>query len=95
MDADDRNRRYDEVRRCLAEADRAFVLAGGVDDEHERLRLIDEAEKWLIRAERRLARLADRPAALAHPHVLEGEGRSFGDVRPAHRSLLWRRTPKA
>lgn len=95
MAPEDRDRRYDEIRRMLAEADRAFALASAVDDEQERLRLIDEAETWLVRAERRLARLTDRPAAVAHPHLLEGEARSFGDDRPAHRSLLWRRTPKA
>jgi hypothetical protein len=94
MEPEDRNRRYDEVRRCLSEADRAFALAGGVDDEHERLRLIDEAEKWLVRAERRLARLADRPMAVAHPQILQSEERSFRDLR-SHRSLVWRRTPKA
>jgi hypothetical protein len=94
MESEDRNRRYDEVRRCLTEADRAFALAGAVEDEHERLRLIDEAEKWLLRAERRLARLADRPMAVAHPHILQREDRSFHDAR-AQRTLVWRRTPKA
>lgn len=95
MNPEDRDRRYDEVRRLLAEADRAFTLASAVDDEHERLRLIDEAEKWLVRAERRLSRLTDRPAALSHPQRLETESRSFRDVRPAYRSLIWRRTPRA
>lgn len=95
METKDRNRRYDEVRRCLAEADQAFARAGATDDGPERLQLIEEAEVWLIRAERRLARLADRPPAVAHPQMLEGEHRSFGPGRGASRNLVWRRTPKA
>jgi len=95
MDAEGRNRRYDQVRRCLAEAERAFARAGAVEDERERQRLIEEAEGWLIRAERRLARLTDRPLALSRPDRLEGERRSFDDLRSAHSSLVWRRQPKA
>jgi hypothetical protein len=92
MEPKDRDRRYDEVRRCLAQADAAFARASAVSDERERLRLIDEAEIWLTRAERRLARLVDRPASLVLPHVLQGEDRSFGGGRPSHRSLVWRRS---
>jgi hypothetical protein len=95
MEPKQRDRRYDEVRRCLAEADQAFARASAMEDGPERLQLIDEAEIWLIRAERRLARLADRPAAVAHPQLLEGENRSFGPGRAASRRLVWRRTPKA
>lgn len=95
MTSRDRDPRYDEVRFCLAEADRAFAGAGATDDERERLRLIEVAETWLVRAERRLARLTDRPATVAGPAALSAEQRSFGDARPAHRSLVWRRQPKA
>lgn len=87
--------RYDEVRRCLAEADRAFARAGATDDEYERLQLIEEAETWLVRAERRLARLTDRPGGVIDPGVVGGEDRSFGDQRSSHRSLVWRRQPKS
>jgi len=93
MSEKDRNRRYDEIKRCLAEADSAFARAGAVADDQERLRLIDEAEAWLVRAERRLARLTDRTVPLAGPDVVAGESRSFGDHRPPHRSLVWRRSP--
>jgi hypothetical protein len=95
MEPKPRDHRYDEVRRCLAEADQAFARASATEDDSERLRLIEEAEVWLIRAERRLAKLADRPAAVAHPHLLEGEDRSFGPGRGSSRNLVWRRTPKA
>lgn len=94
MSSDVRDPRYDEVRRCLAEADRAFSRAGATDDERERLDLIEEAETWLVRAERRLARLTDRPPSTTNPGAIRGEHRSFGDLRPAHRSLVWRRQPK-
>lgn len=87
-------RRYEKVKRCLAEADRAWTAAGAADDPEERIRLIDEAEAWLLRAERDLTRLADRPAAVAHPERLQGEARSFEAPRPAARSLVWRRTAK-
>jgi hypothetical protein len=95
MSEKDRDRRFDEIKRCLAEADRAFSRAGAASDEEERLRLMDEAEGWLVRAEARLARIIDRPISTDHPGVVAGEGRSFGDHRPAHRSLVWRRTPRA
>ncbi|MFC3070903.1 hypothetical protein [Phenylobacterium soli] len=93
--SDPRDPRFDEVRRCLAEADRAFARAGAVTDEDERTRLIEEAEAWLIRAERRLTRLVDKPMSLAHPDVVSGEHRSFSDTRKSSRSLVWRRQPKA
>jgi hypothetical protein len=89
------DRRYDEVRRCLSEADQAFARAGATEDEGERQRLIDEAETWLMRAERRLARLTDRPVNFARPHTVAREARSFEDAPPAHSTLIWRRTPKA
>lgn len=89
----DHDRRFDEIKRCLAEADRAFARAGAVSDEHERLRLIDEAETWLLRAERRLARITDRPISAFRPDVVPSESRSFGDHRPRHRNLVWRRSP--
>ena len=94
MEPKDRDRRYDQVRHCLAEADAAFARAGAVTDERERRHLIEEAEVWLSRAERRLTKLIDRPASVAHPQMLTGEDRSFGGGRPGHRSLVWRRTPK-
>jgi hypothetical protein len=93
MSEKDGDRRYNEIKRCLARADSAFARAGAVADDQERLRLIDEAEAWLVRAERRLARLTERATPLAHPDVVAGESRSFGDQRPSHRSLVWRRGP--
>lgn len=95
METEDRDRRYDEIKRCLVEADRAFARAGAVTDEHERLALIDEAEVWLVRAERRLARITDRQFRLPQPQAVAREARSFGDRRAPHDSLVWRRTPKA
>lgn len=94
MNKEDRDRRFDEIKRCLAEADSAFARASAVTDADERLRLIDEAESWLVRAERRLAKLTDRPVSLARPDVVASESRSFGDHRPPHRSLVWRRSPR-
>ena len=95
MDPKDRDRRYDEVRRCLSEADRAFARAGAAGDDRERLHLIEEAESWLVRAERRLARLTDRPISLARPGVVASESRSFGGGRPDAASMVWRKLPKA
>jgi hypothetical protein len=95
MEPKDRDRRYDEVRRCLAEADAAFARASVQEDPHERARMIDEAELWLVRAERRLGRLMDRPPPQAQPEVLQREDRSFGPGRAASRSLVWRRMPRA
>ncbi|MDB5494667.1 MAG: hypothetical protein JWP86_2004 [Phenylobacterium sp.] len=92
METEDRDRRYDDVKRCLAEADRAFARAGAVTDERERVALIDEAEVWLIRAERRLARITDRQVPHTRPQAIASEARSFGDT--PHDSLVWRRTPK-
>jgi hypothetical protein len=83
------------VRRCLAEADAAFARAGAQGDERERIRMIEEAEVWLNRAERRLSRLVDRPPSHQHPQFLQHEDRSFGAQRPPARSLVWRRTPRA
>jgi hypothetical protein len=95
MDPKDRDKAYEEVRRCLAEADAAFARAGAHHDERERVRMIEEAEVWLSRAERRLARLVDRPPSHAHPQLLQREDRSFESRRPSARSLVWRRTPRA
>jgi hypothetical protein len=94
MESENRDRRFDEIKHCLLEADRAFARAGAVTDERERMRLIDEAETWLIRAERRLARLTDRPFPAPRPQAVPRESRSFGDQREGHASLVWRRTPK-
>jgi len=94
MGEEDRNRRFDEIKRCLAEADSALARAGAVSDHDERLRLIDEAETWLVRAERRLARLTDRPISLARSDVVARESRSFGDHRAPHRNLIWRRSSR-
>jgi hypothetical protein len=93
MSEKDHDRRFDEIKRCLAKADSAFARAGAVADDQERLRLIDEAEAWLVRAERRLARLTDRAVPAVRPDVISGESRSFGDHRPPHRNLVWRRSP--
>lgn len=95
METEDRDRRYDEIKRCLVEADRAFARAGAVTDERERIALIDEAEAWLVRAERRLARISDRQLPHPRPQAIADESRSFGDDRALHDSLIWRRTPKA
>lgn len=95
METEDRDRRYDEIKRCLAKADHAFARAGAVTDERERLALIDEAELWLIRAERRLARITNRQLPHLQPQAVASEARSFGDRRAPHDSLIWRRTPKA
>jgi hypothetical protein len=95
METEDRDRRYDEIKRCLLEADRAFAHAGAVTDERERIALIDEAELWLIRAERRLARITDRQVPHPRRQAIADESRSFGDDRTPHDSLIWRRTPKA
>ena len=95
MPPKDRDHRYDDVRRCLGEADRAFARASGAADEAERLQLIEEAEAWLVRAERRLERLTERPASLARPNVVAGESRSFRGRRDDAASLVWRKPPKA
>jgi hypothetical protein len=95
MSEDDRDPRFDEIKRCLAEADGAFARAASARDEQEHLRLIEEAEAWLIRAERRLARITDRPLSVVRPDVVASESRTFGDHRRTHRNLVWRRTPRA
>ncbi|MDB5475504.1 MAG: hypothetical protein JWP49_1015 [Phenylobacterium sp.] len=95
MPPEEPNRRFDEIKRCLAEADRAFARAGAVTDERERLALIEEAETWLVRAERRLARLTDRQTPPVRPERAPTENRSFGDARPEGRGLVWRRRPHA
>jgi hypothetical protein len=95
MPARNRNRNYDEIKRCLAEADRAFARAGVVDDEHERMTLIEEAETWLVLAEGALARIVDRQAPTARPHSVPVEDRSFGDAARAEHGLVWRRRPHA
>jgi len=94
MNKEDRDRQFEEIKRCLAKADSAFARAGAVDDEDERVRLVDEAESWLARAERTLAKLTDRPISLTRPDVVAGESRTFGHHRPSHSSLVWRRGPR-
>lgn len=94
MDSTDRDRGFDEVRRCLVEADRAFARAGAADDARERLQLIEDAEAWLVRAERRLARLTDRPISLTRPNVVASEARSFGEAPQGASNLVWRKGRK-
>lgn len=95
MPPNDRNRNFDEIKRYLAEADQAFARAGAAADEGERLMLIEEAETWLVLAERRLAGLVDRQASPDHPQQSLIESRSFGGERRADRGLVWRRRPHA
>src|SRR6185503_15968629 len=51
--------RFVDIKHCLAQAEEAFVRAGRCDDPAERARLMDEAEAWLVHAERAFARLND------------------------------------
>lgn len=95
MGSPDRDRRYDDVKHCLAEADLAFARAGAVHDERERASLIEEAETWLVRAERRLARLTDRPISVARPQVAASEPRSFRAAPTPSGNSVWRKTPEA
>ena len=95
MGQDDRNRSFAEIKRCLAEADRAFALAGEMSDERERVALIEEAETWLVLAERRLAHITDRHAEHWQSSSPPAEDRSFGPADRPARGLLWRRPPHA
>lgn len=95
MGPPERDQRYDEIKRCLAEADRAFIRAGAAEDERERIALIDEAETWLMRAERRLARITDRQVPLQPSDAIPRESRSFGGDHSPRFAALWRRIPKA
>jgi len=95
MGPPERDRRYDDIKRCLAEADRAFARAGTVEDEGERRALIDEAESWLVRAERRLARITDRQSLAPPAPAAPRESRSFSQAAGARRAAIWRRLPKA
>jgi hypothetical protein len=95
MGQPDRDRRYDEIKRCLAQADAAFARAGLAEDEGERLALIDEAESWLVRAERRLARITDRQTLPRPSQAAPRESRSFSDEVGARREMIWRGLPKA
>ena len=81
MRPDEIQGRYDEIKRCLAQADSAFARAGMVEDEGERLRLIEEAEHWLVRAERRLASLTGGAPGGIRPPSVAPENRSFGAAR--------------
>ena len=94
MPPNPRNRRFDEIKRCLAEADRAFARAGVAADDRERMMLIEEAETWLVLAERRLAGLTDRHAPSGGLQT-PVESRSFGDDRRGDRGVVWRRRPHA
>lgn len=95
MGPEDDDGRYDEIKRCLGKADSAFALAGTVGDDTERLRLIEEAETWLIRAERRLAQITGRPMADPHPQSAPRESRSFRSERSPSNEVIWRRLPRA
>ena len=95
MGPKDDDSRYDEVKRCLGEADRAFARAGAVDDDVERLRLIEEAEGWLIRAERRLAQITGRATAERQPQAAPRETRSFRAERSPSNEVVWPRLPRA
>jgi uncharacterized membrane protein YccC len=95
MPMPDRDLRYDEIKRCLAQADAAFARAGVTADESERLALIDEAESWLVRAERRLARITDRQIPPRPSHAAPRESRSFSEQVGARREMIWRWLPRA
>jgi hypothetical protein len=95
MGPPNRNNGYDEIKRCLAEADRAFVRAGAAEDHGERQVLIDEAESWLVKAERRLARITDRQSLTQAARTVASESRSFSEQLDARRAMIWRGLPKA
>jgi len=95
MGASENDPRYEEIKRCLARADRAFARAGEVDDDRERLRLIEEAESWLVMAERRLARITGRPAGQPPPPKVARETRSFRADPLDRDTTPWRRMPRA
>lgn len=84
--------RFAEIKRCLAKAEAAFTRAGACETENDRLRLIEEAEDWLVRAERAFARLNDRASAASEPRpAVLHEHRSFGDpARTPRSSVVWR-----
>ena len=94
MKTEDPDGRYDEIKRCLAKADHAFERAGVVRDEAERLRLIEVAESWLIRAERGLARITGRSVGEPHIAAAPRETRSFGAERSPASEAIWRRIPR-
>lgn len=82
--------RFAEIKRCLARADEAFARAGSCEDLHERLRLMDQAEDWLIRAERAFSRLTDRMTSHEPRRGPPREPRSFQDPAPPEAAVVWR-----
>lgn len=91
MSEDPRDTRYHDVLRFLKEAEQAFARAAAARHDAERAQMVEEAEDWLIRAERRLARLTDRPISLTRPNVVASESRSFTEPRKPTEGLVWRR----
>ncbi|HSV02802.1 MAG TPA: hypothetical protein VLI41_06310 [Phenylobacterium sp.] len=85
--------RFVEIKHCLARAEQAFARAGRCEDAVERARLMDEAEVWLVRAERAFARVNDRAIPLESGGRPLHEHRSFQDAA-AEEALVWRREAK-
>lgn len=86
--------RFAEIKRCLSRADRAFVQAGRCENVHDRVALIDEAEAWLLAAERAFGRLTDRMGAGQPRRPSLHEARSFADEPdstsgPHEAGMLW------
>ena len=87
--------RFVDIKRCRAQAEEAFTRAGRCDDPAERARLMDEAEAWLVHAERAFARLNDRMTSLEPTRPPLEEHRSFREAAGvADETLVWRREPK-
>ena len=91
MPTDPRDPRYRQVTHCLKAAEEAFARAAAAPDDHARAHLIEEAEAWLLKAERRLARLTDRPISLTRPNVVASESRSFNQPGTDEPGMVWRR----
>lgn len=92
--------RFAEIKRCLARADRAFARAGGCEDAQERAALIDEAEAWLVAAERAFGRLTDRMGMGQPRRPSTHEARSFAEppeptAGGREEGFAWRRPPSA
>lgn len=91
--------RFAEIKRCLSLADRAFARAGRCEDAHDRAALIDEAEAWLLAAERAFGRLTDRMGMGQPRRPSLHEARSFADEHepgagPHEGGVLWRRSSR-
>lgn len=82
--------RFAEIKRCLTLADRAFAEANRCEDQAERNRLVDEAESWLVAAERAFARLTDRMGVGPARQAAMQEARSFRDHGASLENLVWR-----